>query len=380
MPRKRSTLYSTTIKQPVGFYKFVALTFLFVTVALFGVILFISSKRAKITIVTTTEPVETSFTVDIGDATDDTHVKGLVVATDVAVEKDFSVSGSRKEPSAASGIVTIYNDSSREQPLIATTRLLTPDGVLFRLKNGAVARANGTVDAEVYADQKGISGNMGATTFTIPGLNEARQKEVYAKSTAAMTGGEREVGSITQEDLDNAKKVLLEEASTQGGVKLSGEYPDLKGAFIASDAGVTFDRKAGDQAGSFTSKGKAKVVGVFFNNADLIGYAKTMLEKQAVSENELLISTVDPVVTPASVNAESGTATLTVSQSGKVTLNANGKALEKVQFFGKTEDEIRRYVMSLEHVQGVEMRFRPIWNKSAPRIADHIDIVVREVE
>ncbi len=63
-----------------------------------------------------------------------------------------------------------------------------------------------------------------------------------------------------------------------------------------------------------------------------------------------------------------------------MSLDPNSKDLQRMVFYGKNEEEVRRYVLSLDHVSGVEVKFKPIWNKSVPYVADHVNIVVRQVE
>jgi len=129
MPIKRNSRTRSSVKQPVRFYKFVALTFLFITIALFGVILFTSSQRAHIIIVSKSDPVDARFSVDIGGS--ESSVSGVVEVVDIEVEEVFQPKGNKKEPSNSEGLVTIFNESSREQPLVPTTRFLSSDGILF---------------------------------------------------------------------------------------------------------------------------------------------------------------------------------------------------------------------------------------------------------
>ena len=52
----------------------------------------------------------------------------------------------------------------------------------------------------------------------------------------------------------------------------------------------------------------------------------------------------------------------------------------KIMFFGKTEDEVRRYVMALNHVSGVEMKFHPAWNREVPHVASRVEVTIRQVQ
>ena len=77
--------------QPVRFYKIVALTFLLLTIVLFGIIVFMSSKRAVITITTKPSPVEASIIVG---NTDENQNLGIAFATTtVALEETFKPTG-----------------------------------------------------------------------------------------------------------------------------------------------------------------------------------------------------------------------------------------------------------------------------------------------
>lgn len=366
--------------QPVRFYKVVALGFLFITIVLLGLIVFMSSKRATITILTRPEPIDTTFSVDVGDDAL-SKVTANVTSTIVTLEKSFSPNGVREEVGTATGLVTLHNDSSRAQPLVATTRLLTPEGILFRLKSGVTVPANGTVDAEVYADKEGENSNIKASSFTIPGLNGTRQTEVYAKSQSDMTGGIKYIGVVSSKDVQAAETQLREELEKLGKEKLQNIAGSDGVVYKLVSSNITTDAEVGVETSEFILKGNAKVVGVVYSEEELKSYAQANIDKQIVDTNEVVHQS-DSVPHPSidSVDEATGTATLLVSYAGMASLDQNSKDLQKLMFYGKTEDEVRRYVLSLDHVTGVEVKFKPIWNKSVPHVADHLTIVVRQVE
>lgn len=367
--------------QPVRFYKFIALSFLIVTIVLLGFIVFMSSKRAEITIVTRSEPIHVQATVTIDPAQTKQIVSGFVTTTLVEAEQSFSPQGNKKEDGVAEGVVTLINDGDTEQALVATTRLLTPEGILFRMKDRAVVPAKGSIEVSVYADQKGISGDIGPSTFTIPGLNEAKQKIVYARSSTAMQGGVRTIGTVNEDDIQKAEKQMLEVLKKNGSDALTALYPNNKGLFEVAQYVFENDAKLGEEASTFKVTGRATVVGVFYDEAQLKAYAGEMLQKQVVDNSEVLESVQgEPTVVLDSHDLGKGTAVLGVTHTGLVNIDPNSRELQKIMFFGKTEDEVRRYVMSLNHVQGVEMHFRPMWNRSVPHVADHVVVTIKQVE
>ncbi|MFA6427304.1 MAG: hypothetical protein WCW16_02560 [Candidatus Magasanikbacteria bacterium] len=367
--------------QPVRFYKFIALSFLIVTVVLLGFIVFMSAKRAEISIVTRSEPINVQATVTIDPVQTKQIVSGFVTTTLIEAEQSFSPQGNKKEDGIAEGVVTLVNDGETEQALVATTRLLTPEGILFRMKDRAVVPAKGSIEVSVYADQEGVSGDIGPSTFIVPGLNEARQKIVYAKSTVAMQGGVRTIGTVNEDDIEKAEKQMLEVLKKNGSDELTALYPNNKGLFEVVQYVFENDAKLGEEASTFMVKGKATVVGVFYDESQLKAYAGEILQKQVVDNSEVLESVQgEPTVVLDSNDLERGTAILGVTHTGLVNIDPNSRELQKIMFFGKTEDEVRRYVMSLNHVQGVEMHFRPMWNRSVPHVADHVVVTIKQVE
>ncbi|OIO18814.1 MAG: hypothetical protein COY69_02260 [Candidatus Magasanikbacteria bacterium CG_4_10_14_0_8_um_filter_32_14] len=367
--------------QPVRFYKFVALTFLIVTIVLLGSIIFMSSKRAQITIITKAESVEVNTTVDIDPSQTDAIVSGFVTSTFVELTKVYSPQGNKTEEDLATGEVTLINDSNLPQILVIKTRLLSQAGILFHLKEGVVVPANGQIKAQVYADQKGESGNITTSTFTIPGLNETKQKIIYAKSATPMTGGIKTIGIFGQEDLTKAEQSLLIDLKKQGSDSLSQNNSEQKGLFDIVQYTFEHDGTLGEETSSFNLSGKATVIGVFYDDVKLKKYAQDMLEKHIVDNSEVLQSAnEEPTVVLSQYNFQAGTAKLTVTNSGLVDLDPNSRELQKIMFFGKTEDEVRRYVMALDHVSSIEMNFHPAWNREVPNVASRVDIILRQIQ
>lgn len=141
-----------------------------------------------------------------------------VIETDIKRDGTFSATGeavTSQSSSKATGKATIVNESDQTYTFVATTRLLSKDGVLLRMISGSKIPANGSVTVDVRADQPGPGGDIGPTTFTIPGLPPATQKFVYAKSDAPMSGGGNKSRLITEQDITNAKLMLNEKVKDE---------------------------------------------------------------------------------------------------------------------------------------------------------------------
>jgi len=373
-PHHKETHYSN---EPVRFYKIVALTFLILTFVLLGVIVFMSAKRATITIVTKPESVEAVLMQEIKD----NPKIGIVEKKDVVFTKTYKPVSTREEVSVAVGEVTLFNTTGASQALVATTRLLTTEGVLFRLKKGVVIPAKGKAIAEVYADKAGKDSEIGPSKFTIPGLSEAKQKVVYAESEKPMSGGVKQLGVIGEDDIKEAENDMKAELKKQGEEQLSKLHADMKAIYSVADAVITSDKEVGKEAGEFSLSGTAMVVGVFYNNNELAVLVKDELQKKIVGDAEILSSdNAEPSVTLDEFDKETSRAVLKVAGSGVVELNPESGQLQKMIFFGKTRDEIRRYLLSLDHVSGVEIKFSPAWMGTVPHVAEHVNVVVKKVE
>ena len=366
--------------QPVRFYKIIALSFLVLTLVLLGLIVFMSAKRATITITTKETPVSVTIPVTIGGAADGDRLAGSVATTSVRVSKTFSPTGTEEVPAVATGLITVHNESDTNQALVATTRFLSEGGVLFRLKKGVNVPARGSVDAEVYADQEGALGNVGPSRFSIPGLNEARQKQVYGTSSNPMTGGVKTAGVLSAKDIEDARAMLLEEAKSEGEKQMASAQGELAGVWSVLDSQIDTDAEVGDKVTEFTMTMTASVLGVFYSAEELQELARRSLEKRAVEESEIIVpASAMPSVAFDSYDAQIGEAVLSVFYDGLASLNPESKEIDKAVFFGKTREEVRRYLLSLDHVQSVEIDFTPAWMRTVPQVKEHVNIVVKSV-
>ena len=141
----------------------------------------------------------TSFTAYPGGTSATGTLSYTVQTADLEDSAVVPVSGTTTSVAAkATGSITVYNNySASSVKLVKTTRFATPDGLIFRTPAdvvipGKTASAPGSVQITVVADQTGSQYNVAPESkFTVPGLqsNAAMYAGVYAKSTAAMTGG-----------------------------------------------------------------------------------------------------------------------------------------------------------------------------------------------
>lgn len=161
-------------------------------------------------------PSSVSVTVLVGTTAPATPGAKEFIASRV-IDSEGKTSGTFPATGAASskidkstGKATIVNTTAKAYTFVATTRLLSKEGVLFRMNATTPIPANGSVTVDVHADQPGAEGDLGPTTFTIPGLPPDLQKQITAKSDAPMTGGAGTGLGVSQSDIDSAKASLTD--------------------------------------------------------------------------------------------------------------------------------------------------------------------------
>jgi len=204
-------------------------------------------------------------------------------------------SGEKKSTeSKAQGTVVIFNKTSKDpQVLIASTRLESPEGKIYRIpsmvtipgtkvENGKTVP--GSKEVDVVADKAGAEYNIGLTDFTIPGFKGSPKFEtVFARSKTEMTGGY--VGNsqiVTKNAVDIAVAELVVEANKNLKNIILKKLPEgsmfLPGSEEFAVLGVETNPKMGAPIADgqkFEVKVNAEARGAIVKETD---FAKTLLK------------------------------------------------------------------------------------------------------
>lgn len=359
----------------VGFVGFVLLA-----------VVFLSTTKAIIKVTPLEQLVETSFLLRVvAEAPDEGEIIGKVVEQTFEQAKSFPVNGAEQKEvlDKSGGEVKIINTSSKNQPLVATTRLLSSGGVLFRLDEGVTVPAGGEVMAMVHADQIGPTGDIGSDKFTIPGLSTSLQALIYAESSSAMTGGRKMVSVVTQEELDFDAEQLTGEITAFGQEQLRVvEKENLTGeAFSFQVISKESDTEPGEEKDLVTISMKIKVSAVFFDGAPLEKITKTKLYEN-LSDGFIFIKeggdNVGLVVKVTEANAETGQANLKISADKASIVSNTSPFLQPEIFAGKTVTEARDYLISSGVAKEVSVSLFPPWFKTITKMKDHILVEVED--
>ena len=202
-------------ESPVKFYRIIAVSFLIITISLLSVVLYMTTKRATVTIVAKEEKTTFSLNATLQETVSPSTVQGTLTLTQFPYTKNYVPVGTKTSEGVAKGTLTIFNKSSQATALIPKTRFITADGVLFRLVKRADIPAGGSVVAEVYADQPGKSGDISPSKFTLPALSLEQQKLIYAVSEQSMRGGSVAIGVVTSDDMSAAQNDFAQKSQIE---------------------------------------------------------------------------------------------------------------------------------------------------------------------
>jgi len=199
--------------------------FIVLAILILGGVAYFILPRATINLDINSEPFTHKFKLILADQNDLTAAgqnvfKGRFIEVTKELIQTFPATGVENKGNEASGFITIYNYTQTMKGLIPETRFVSPDGLVFRIKEDvliapAVVGRTGSLIAgrtktKVVADTGGTDGNLPASTnFTVPGLGSVGIDLVYGINNEPFTGGTNdEVKIVSQEDIESARESI----------------------------------------------------------------------------------------------------------------------------------------------------------------------------
>lgn len=373
-----------SLRPPVrmGLYRKLALAFALLALLVAGGVMYVTYARAVVTVYPSKAEVRTERVLSVSEEPErEGEIPGEVLEVTVAGEKKGAPAGSVVKDAVATGFATLINETSSDQVLIPTTRLLSPDGVLFRIRSRVNVPARGRVKTEVYADQPGKVGEIGPTRFTIPGLPLDLQKVIYAESDAPMTGGTVSTGTASEEDLDALETALREELVSQAKAELTDRFsqawtgtaflPETMTRFLSAAPGETVD--------DITVRLTLRVRAVGFDRAKAVAAVVEDLKRGLTSDRELVGVQGDAAEFDVErADPGTGTATIRLTLTGVSAISPQSPLFNAEKLRGLDLDAVKAYFEGIEGIERVEVKFRPFWIKRMPDLADHIKFEIAE--
>lgn len=368
---------------PVRIYKAVAISFLVITVALLGFVIFSIFKKTEVIIIAKENSKTVNMIVNAeSEKTKDDSISATVETQEFYWSENFTPTATKPVSGTATGQVTIKNDSPNEMTLIKTTRLLSENNVLFRLSDRYIIPAGASVKANVYADQPGESGDIGPSKFSIPGLSADTQKLVYATSESSMVGGSGKIGFISADDMNAAYQnysTKVKETFESTHQSNSDFFDKSVVTILSQNASSSYN--IGDETSAFTISGTSTVMILSYSSEELKTKINQEINNKVDEGTEKILSiNENPKITVANVDSVNKSVQLSVATDVLVTLDDSSTLLEKSNFLNKNKAEIERYVISLPHVTGMDIKFTPSWVTKTPSNPDKLKIVVKSTK
>lgn len=403
-------------------YRKIAYTFLGLTVVVLVAVLWLTSVRAEVVVKARRDAVKLENTVEIAKTPSGGQLPGRVLRDTFERVQEFTVSDPVEEPPTieavpppeavldrlpddhvrARGTVKIINKYSRNQILVATTRLFSPDKKLYRIDKRVEIPPGGTAEVGVYADQPGYVFEIGPSKFTIPGLYEPIQAYIYAESSEAFKAlpitGENlpkpanpkpttpiatppsdSAKRITAADLEKAEKELLDTVFTRAKTELAARanVPNWDVVYLVRVADRKTNATVGQATDSFLSSIRLEVAAVYYPKEDMQAFVRSRLRERVPEGREILNLGSDNIVyTIQSTDTKLETAVVHISADAAYRLSATSALLQPSVVAGKSKDEAERILRAVEGVQDVQITIRPSWLSTIPSIKDKIEFTV----
>jgi len=375
---------NVVVNRSVNTYRKLAFRFIALACVLVLVVLYFVMVKLTVVVSPSKQTVSESLIVDVYGASQtinsDRSLKGNITRIEAEESGVYQATGSEVKGGDITGKVQIINNYSKSQALVATTRLLSADNKLFRLKNNVTVPAGGSVEAEVYPDKTGADMAIAPTTFTIPGLWSGLQDKIYAKSSVAFAYNTVSEKYIAQADIDKATQelntLLVNKVKEKVGAK-SG-YDQVIYQTSPETAQVELvGAKVGDKKDQFTLKAKNIVNVISFSSDDIAKIAQQKLTTADPNANTLAeIDRANLQYELQSYDTQNNVATLKVNFTSRVA-SANSEFIDKAKLVNLNQAQIENYLKGVKEIDSFELHFFPTFLKRSPALVDRIYVEVR---
>lgn len=375
-----------TVRRSVGLYRRFVVKFIILVAIIAVIVAYFSFSKLTITISPKGEMVSDNLLLKIvksematsSDQTDPREiVSGTIKEVDAKVEKTFPATGEEFIGEEIIGKVRIINNYNKNQALVATTRLLSPDNKLFRIKNAVNVPAGREVTVDIYVEKPAADLAIGPTTFTIPGLWLGLQDKIYAKSDNNFTFQQKVKKYVKPSDLERATKdineLLIKTAKEEAGSPLSkkDDWLYISGGPMTA----TTNAKAGEQKEEFTAKATGKIIAVSFSKEQAAKLASAKLNLLIPDDKELTEFKQENITySLENYDAGSGTATVKAFFTGTMVLKSDAEIVDRQQLVNLTAEQIAVYLKSKPEIKDYKLTFSPSFIKKAPSLVDRISV------
>jgi hypothetical protein len=352
---------------PSRLYRNLAIFFIILIGFVIMVMFYYSFIKVKIILYPAVSQQKQNTTIYLTDITPvpSGYLPAKFIEQSTEYRETFRATGKKQLPGEGklTGQVRLVNKTGKDQPLVATTRLLTSGGVLYRLKNFVTVPAGGEIKAEVYADQVKPENAVGANTkFTIPGLWSGLQDKIYAIAEEPIVFQSNIESIILDSDLEQAIVQAKEGAAEQVKALISQEAQDETIAYWLDDNlwEVKSDGQAGDAKSEFTVTVKATAGAAIFDFQTMVD----LIKEQADSQFTINESTV--VYQLSKWQPQEHYAELNVNYAVSIVATQAEELIDKRALIGLTREELEDYLSKQPGLLTYKIIWQPHLLKKVP--------------
>ncbi|MBL7057905.1 hypothetical protein ISS03_01070 [Patescibacteria group bacterium] len=370
----------------LSIYRKIAISFIVATILLLAFIVYLYLVKVTIHITPDKEKINTNIIIDILDTekhtelTGNKSIFGAVKEFEITHSRIFESTGKKVISDEIIGEVDVINNYTKAQPLVASTRLLTADNQLFRLKTTVNVPAGKSVKVEIYTDNPSQKMAIQPTTFTIPGLWSGIQDKIYAQNAQPFIYQENAKRFILEADILDAKEKLKAEIIAKAEKEVGAMYSNFdKFIYKLNEQEIkeTISGKVLDEAEDFEVTITAKVSVIAFNNSPIEDLARVHMESE-LNEGQKLIQIFNKNLEHHLDNYDinTGIASLNSFFSADVALSKGGKIFEKEKILGLTKKQLEEYLSGLPGIKNYTIEFKPGFVERVPNVIDRIEIII----
>ncbi|MDP3901143.1 MAG: hypothetical protein Q8Q38_02280 [bacterium] len=305
---------------------------------------------------------------------------------EVQATRLFLATGSTVGEDRAKGVIRVFNERTSPQTLVANTRFLSENGKLFRSSGRVVVPSAstkdgnvvpGTLDVNVEAAEAGPEYNIGASSFSLPGLaGSSLYTLVYGRSFDPMSEGFKgETQVVKDTDILKAKEQLIAQLVDQAKSKIAEDLPPFfllpENAYVSEIVKAESQAIAGTPVSEFNYAATVRLSALAYDSGDMEEIALSLLNLQVGDEERL---NENKVSAEASLEDAS---LLRVSLKGEVYKNLNTSSIAS-QLLGKTEREAATSLGSSNPgITEMSISFWPFWVQRVPKDPNRVQVTLR---
>ena len=380
---------SAVSSKSIGLYRKLSLFFIALTFLLLGSIFYFYfvSLTIEVTPKKERKSDKVSFVVSASEQSGSSSlgkesVEGVVEQIPIKEEGVFQATGAEILGKEINGKAVIHNNKNDKQILIATTRLMSPEGKVYRIKDRVEIEPNGEAEVEIYTDEPSEEMAIGPTRFTLPALWAGLQDKVYAESKESFVYNTQVKKYIQQIDIDkglqNLKASMVDKVGRQFGDNYKG-FDKVMFEIDKNSLETNVSAKAGDKVDEFNISLNAKVNIVAFKKADAERLAEEKFLSKADAEKKVLgLEKSETEYSLANTDFNAGQAVVEASFVGFLAAKKGDALVEKEKLVGLSEGQISDYLSGSDNFSEFKIRFSPSFMKKAPILVDRIKIIIKE--